>query len=42
MVFKLAYEVGSCELGWLKSDKNPSSKSLYFNTKMKKKIKNQC
>jgi hypothetical protein len=39
MVFKLAYEVGSCKLGWLKSDKSPSPNSLYFNTKMKRKLK---
>jgi len=42
MVFKLTYEVGRCKLGWLKSDKSPSRKSLYFNSKMKKTIKNQC
>ncbi len=39
MVFKLIYEVGSCKLGWLKSDKNPNPKSLYFNIKMKKNLK---
>jgi len=39
MVFKLIYEVGRCKLGWLKSDKNANPKSLYFDTKMKKKIK---